>query len=377
MQGTGKQATILIVDDTPVNLQILANALKAEYLVKIATNGEKAVEIAAAAPHPDLILLDIMMPVTDGYEVCRRLKAEPDTARIPVIFITATAEHQSEAKGLALGAVDYIQKPFVPELVQARIRNHLELKLHRDQLEELVQQRTRELELTQDVMIECVCSLAESRDSETKGHIKRTRLFVSRLAKKLQKNPNYAAQLDEGMIRQLYRSTPLHDLGMILVPEEILRKPGKLTEAEFNRVKEHTSRGRDTIAQATRSLGSDSFLACAQEIAASHHEKWDGSGYPQGLRGAEIPLSGRLMAVADVYDALISKRVYRPPVPHEQAVAVIREGRGSHFDPEIVEAFLEIGEDLRRIAQQYADSDAERQNLAGPAEAPAAGASGE
>ncbi len=359
--------TILLVDDTPVNIQVLANSLKAFYQIKIATSGSKALEIAGSSPPPDLILLDIMMPEMDGYEVCQRLKQERETASIPVIFITAMVEQQDEAKGLAFGAVDYITKPFVPELVLARVKNHLELKLHRDNLESLVQERTRELELTQDVTIQCMGALAEYRDPETGGHIKRTQKYVAILAKKLKDHPKFREYLDDITIRQLYKSAPLHDIGKIGVPDEILLKPAKLTDDEFTRMKKHAKGGGDAIASATRWLGTNSFLACAQEIATTHHEKWDGTGYPLGLRGEAIPISGRLMALADVYDALISKRVYKPPFPHAKAIEIITEGRGKHFDPDMVDAFLALGEEFRRIALQFADSDEQRQSLQGDA----------
>jgi len=363
MSEQANHPTILIVDDTPVNIQVLASSMKSSYQIKIATSGAKALEIAGKTPPPDLILLDIMMPEMDGYEVCTRLKQSEATARIPVIFVTAMSEQRDEAKGLALGAVDYITKPFVPELVMARIKNHLELKLYRDNLEQLVQARTRELEVTQEVTIRSMGTLAEYRDPETGGHIKRTQDYVRTLAEHLKEHPRFRAQLNPAAIRLLYKSAPLHDIGKVGVPDQILLKPGKLTDEEFAQMKQHTIYGRDAIANSSADLGAESFLTCAQEIAATHHEKWDGSGYPSGLRGDEIPVSGRLMALADVYDALVSKRVYKPPFPHAKAVAIISEGRGSHFDPDIVDAFLAIAGEFREIALRFADCEEERRNL--------------
>jgi len=362
-QPEEKNPTILLVDDTPVNIQVLANCLKEWYQIKIATNGAKALAIATSTPHPDLILLDVMMPEMDGYEVCQNLKQNPATAQIPVLFITAMAEKRQEARGLAVGAVDYITKPFVPELVLARVKIHLELKFYRENLERMVQERTRELELTQDVTIQCMGTLAESRDQETGGHIKRTQKYIGVLAKALQNHPRFRDYLNDLTVRQLYKSAPLHDIGKVGIPDHILLKPGKLTDEEFALMKEHAQKGSAAIASSVRWLGSNSFLACAQEIAATHHEKWDGSGYPQGLRGAEIPISGRLMALADVYDALISKRVYKESFTHEKAVATISEGRGSHFDPDVVDAFLSLQEVFCKIALQFADCDEERENL--------------
>ncbi len=356
------QCTILIVDDTETNVDILIDTLGDRYDISVAIDGESALELLADFT-PDLILLDIMMPGIDGYEVCERLKRESRTAKIPVIFLTALNEAANEEKGLRLGAVDYISKPFNPFLVKARVQNHLELKMHRDNLEQLVQQRTVELELTQEVTIESMGTLAEYRDPETGGHIQRTKYYVKALARRLQREEGFAMELNDEVIEALHKSAPLHDIGKVGVPDHILLKPGRLTEVEFEEMKKHTIYGRDAISRAESKLGGNSFLHYALEIAESHQEKWDGSGYPNGWAGSAIPLSGRLMAVADVYDALISKRVYKAPFTHSKAVSIIREGRGSHFDPAIVDAFLDIAEDFRQIALQFADFDEEREAL--------------
>ena len=354
--------TVLVVDDTEANVDILVETLGDVYDVQVAMDGETALESVAEDP-PDLILLDIMMPGMDGYEVCRRLKAEASTQNIPVIFLTAMTEEQDEARGLALGAVDYVTKPFSPDLVKARVHNQLELKRHRDHLEELVRERTRELELTQEVTIEAMATLAEYRDPETGGHIQRTKRYVKLLAEHLKNHPKFTTVLDDRAIWMLYLSAPLHDIGKVGVRDNILLKPGKLTDEEFAEMKKHTTYGRDAIHSAGQRLGGESFLRYAEEIAHSHQEKWNGSGYPQGLKGEEIPVSGRLMAVADVYDALISKRVYKPPFSHGKAVAIIAEGRDTHFDPDMVDKFLEIHEEFRQIAIEYADHDEEREAL--------------
>ena len=355
--------TILVVDDTPENIQILVGALEGDYRLIAATSGEKALQLAAKPPLPDIILLDVMMPGIDGYEVCSRLKGDEFTRNIPVIFITALSEAGDEARGLALGAVDFITKPFNPGLVKARVRNQLELKRYRDHLEEMVEERTHQIRLTQEVTIEAMGALAEYRDPETGGHIRRTQLYVRRLAEKLGTHPRFAAFLDAETIQLLYMSAPLHDIGKVGIPDHILLKPGRLTAEEFEEMKKHTGYGKAAMESAEQRLGEKSFLRYASEIAESHQEKWDGSGYPHGLRGEEIPVSARLMAVADVYDALISKRVYKPPFPHSKAVGIIREGRGTHFDPDMVDAFLEIHEDFRRIALEFADFDEERASL--------------
>lgn len=318
--NSNQTVRILLVDDNTTNLQLLHETLDGlGYRLLIAKNGKTALAIAQKA-NPSLILLDIMMPEMDGYEVCRRLKSDEKTDRIPVIFITALAEEDDEAKGLALGAVDYLTKPLNPELVRARVRIHLELKQYQDHLEQLVRERTRRLELTQAVTIESLATLAEYRDPETGGHIKRTQNYVKVLAKQLKEHPRFRDELNDEVIELLYMSAPLHDLGKIAVPDHILLKPGKLTDEEFEEMKKHTNYGHDALWITEQKLGEDSFLRHAREIAYTHQEKWDGSGYPSGLKGDEIPISGRLMALADVYDALISKRVYKPPFPHEKAV---------------------------------------------------------
>ncbi|MFC1798529.1 two-component system response regulator [Thermodesulfobacteriota bacterium] len=354
--------TVLIVDDTETNVDILVETLGDEYDVSVAMDGESALE-SVAEGHPDLILLDIMMPGMDGYEVCETLKKNEDTRQIPVVFLTAMAEEQDEARGLDLGAVDYITKPFSPELVKSRVRNQLELKRYRDHLEELVQERTRELELTQEITIESMASLAEYRDPETGGHIKRTQNYVKALATKLMQHPRFSNLLDENAVKQLYKSAPLHDIGKVAIEDSILLKPGKLTDEEFDKMKAHTIFGGDAIRASSKKLGVLSFLHFAEEIAYTHQEKWDGSGYPKGLKGEEIPFAGRLMAIADVYDALISKRVYKAPFSHSKAVAIIQEGSGQHFDPDMTEVFLEIQEDFRKIALEFADFDEEKEML--------------
>ena len=363
--NSDQSARILLVDDNTTNLQLLHETLDGQgYKLLIAKSGKTALAITQKAK-PSLILLDIMMPEMDGYEVCRRLKADESTRQIPVIFITALVDEEDEAKGLGLGAVDYITKPINPELVRARVHNHLELKRHQDHLENLVVERTRRLALVQAVTIESLATLAEYRDPETGGHIKRTQNYVKVLAKKLKEHPRFRDGLNDEIIELLYMSAPLHDLGKIAVPDHILQKPGKLTDEEFEEMKKHTNYGHDALWITEQKLGEDSFLRHAREIAYTHQEKWDGSGYPSGLKGDEIPIPGRLMALADVYDALISKRVYKPPFPHEKAVQIIVEGKGKHFDPDIVDAFLELENTFRNIALSFADHDEERTMLSG------------
>lgn len=362
------KATILVVDDTPDNLSLMSGLLKDLYKVKVANGGEKALKIVQSGTPPDLILLDIMMPEIDGYEVCKRLKADARTRDIPIIFLTAKAEVEDEASGLELGASDYITKPISPPIVLARVKTHLAIKgvqdFLRDKnqfLEAEVQKRTAEVMAIQDVTIHAMASLAETRDNETGNHIRRTQHYVKLLADKLRRHPRFSHFLDsDKTIELLFKSAPLHDIGKVGIPDRILLKPGKFEPEEFEIMKTHTTLGRDAILNAEQQLGIEMpFLNYAKEIAYSHQEKWDGSGYPEGLSGDDIPISARLMAVADVYDALISRRVYKSGMSHEKAVAIMIEGRGTHFDPDILDAFLELQDAFQMVAKAYSDSDAD------------------
>ena len=362
------RATVLVVDDTPENISVISALLNDSYKVKIATSGARGLSIARSDAPPDLILLDIMMPEMDGYQVCSRLKADAGTADIPVIFLTAKSEIEDETRGLDLGAMDYITKPISPPILLARVRNHLELKTARDLLrdrnlflEQEVCKRTREVAAVQDVTIHAMASLAETRDNETGKHLRRTQWYLKLLAEKVRRHPRFRAELDcDKTIDLLFKSAPLHDIGKVGIPDAILLKPGRLEAWEFEIMKRHAVLGRDAIVAAQESLELElPFLTYAKEIAYSHQEKWDGSGYPQGLAGEAIPLSARLMALADVYDALISCRVYKPAMPHDLAVEIIRKGRGTHFDPDLADAFLEMSGEFQAIADRYPDSDAE------------------
>ncbi|MFM5818397.1 HD-GYP domain-containing protein [Aeromonas sanarellii] len=358
-------ATILVVDDTPDNLMLMAELLKDKYRVKLANNGEKALRILAGDPLPDLILLDIMMPGLSGLQVAEQLQQDARTRHIPIIFLTSMAAVESELQGLALGAVDYITKPISPSRVLARVETQIKLKAAadflRDQndfLEQEVQRRTREVVAIQEVTIQAMASLAETRDNETGNHIRRTQHYVKLLAELLRDHPRFRHFLNDETIHLLFKSAPLHDIGKVGIPDHILLKPGRLTKEEFEIMMTHTTLGRDAIQRAEDQLGFPvDFLRLAKEIAYSHQEKWDGSGYPLGLSGDDIPISARLMAVADVYDALISHRVYKPGMPHEEAVDIIRQGGGWHFDPDVCAAFLSATEQFKAIAERFSDSE--------------------
>ncbi|MBC7917214.1 MAG: two-component system response regulator [Rhodoferax sp.] len=360
-----EKPTVLVVDDTPANLTLMSGLLKSRYRVLLANNGEKGIQLAQAEAQPDLILLDIMMPGLSGYDVCKALKDDPATAHIPIIFLTAMSATEDETKGLELGAVDFITKPINPPIVLARVGTHMQVKAAADFLRDKndfldaeVQRRGQELAAIQDVTILAMASLAETRDNDTGNHIRRTQHYIRLLALQLREHPRFVRFLDERTIDVLFKSAPLHDIGKVGIPDRILLKPGRFEPHEFEIMKTHCKLGRDAIQHAEDQLGLRvEFLHYAKEIAYSHQEKWDGSGYPEGLAGDAIPISARLMAVADVYDALISRRVYKEGMPHEKAVSIIAEGRGTHFDPDMVDAFMTIADQFRAVAQEFADSD--------------------
>ena len=364
-----QKPTILVVDDTPDNLSLMSGLLKELYKVKVANNGEKAIKVVQGDSPPDLILLDIMMPGLSGYDVCKILKDDVVTRDIPIIFLTAMTGTEDEKKGLELGAVDFITKPVNPPIVLARVATQLQVKASADflkdkaaYLESEVIKRSKELAAIQDVTILVMASLAET--SDTGNHIRRTQHYVQLLANHLKYHDRFRSFLSDRTIALLFKSAPLHDIGKVGIPDRILLKAGRYEPQEFSIMKTHCKLGRDAIQHAEDRLGLEvDFLKLAKEIAYSHQEKWDGSGYPEGLAGDHIPISARLMAVADVYDALISRRVYKDAMSHEKAVDIITEGSGSHFDPDVVDAFLALTEQFSEVAKRFADSDEELEKL--------------
>lgn len=352
----------MVVDDTPSNLSLLAGLLRDTYRVQLANSGSKALELAHAEP-PALILLDVMMPEMDGYEVCRRLKAEARLARVPVMFLTARTAIEDEERGLALGAVDFIHKPISPPIVAARVKAQLEIRawqdfLHdqNDWLQKQVTQRLAEIHHLQDAAIDVMVSLAEFRDESTGNHVRRTSEYVRLLACELARAPRDAALLTPAMIDLMAKSAPLHDIGKIAIPDHILLKPGKFEPHEWAVMQTHAQRGHDILLRAGDQMGvRGQFLAVAMQIAGSHHEKWDGSGYPRGLAGTAIPLAARLMAVADVFDALLARRPYKEPMSPAAAAAIIFQGRGAHFDPTVVDAFRRLLPQFEQVALRLAD----------------------
>jgi putative two-component system response regulator len=358
--------TILVVDDMPENIDLLSEILLPHYRVRVANGGARALEAAKNNPRPDLILLDVMMPEMDGHQVLRLLSADARTRSIPVIFVTALDSDVDEASGLNLGAADYIPKPVRPPVVLARVRTQLELARARESLraenaslDVEVQWRMRQTLVVQDVAMRALACLAEARDADTGRHIIRTQQYVKILAEELAAYPKYKDYLTPDRIDLFVKAAPLHDIGKVGIPDHILHKPAKLTPQEWDVMKTHSRIGADAIRRAVAGQSNKDgldFLEVAAEIADAHHEKWDGSGYPEGLVGEAIPLCARLMAVADVFDALTSKRVYKESFDFERAFTIVSEGRGVHFDPSLVDAFLTRADDFKRIAFELADA---------------------
>lgn len=339
---------VLIVDDSAVNLDILYNALKDKYKVYAALNGKRALEISKKI-YPDIILSDIMMPEMSGYELLEEIQNNEKLKDIPVVFISSLDDMHNKVKGLQLGAMDYIIKPFETIEVRARVKNQLLLKEAKNYLqkqniilEKRVEERVLEIQKLQDAMIYTLADLAETRDVETGLHIKRTQYYVYEIANELKNEGIELELLDDKYIEMLFKTAPLHDIGKVGIPDSILLKKGKLTKEEFEIMKKHPQYGKNALENAKKYTKNSFFIVMAQEIAYSHHEKWDGSGYPNGLKGNNIPLSGRIMSIADVYDALTTERVYKNAISHKDAMRIIISERGKHFDPVITDIFIKI-----------------------------------
>ena len=333
---------VLVVDDSPENIDLLSEILRDDYRVRVATSGEKALKIVYSDEPPDLILLDIMMPGISGLEICRRLKANPDRRRIPIIFVTAMSSTEDERRGLEIGAVDYITKPISPPIVMARVRTHLALYDQSRELANMVAQRTTELLTTRQQIIRRLGRAAEFKDNETGNHVLRMSHYARLIA--------LAHGLGEESAGIIFNTAPMHDIGKIGIPDAILLKPGKLDAAEWEVMYQHPIMGAEIIGKHDNEL-----LETARIIALTHHEKFDGSGYPQGLTGEAIPLEGRIVAIADVFDALVSVRPYKPALPLETALQYFDEQSGRHFDPTLLVAFKKALPEILRIKEIYAD----------------------
>jgi putative two-component system response regulator len=349
MDQKPENTTIMVIDDTPHVLKQLQKMLEAKgYRVLTYPSGKPALQAALITP-PDLILLDIKMPDMNGLELCAQLKANAALKDIPLLFMSALTDTAEKVKAFSCGGVDYLTKPFQSEEVHARVETHLrlrraqiELEKYNLHLEDLVREKVAEISDSQMATIVALAKMAESRDDDTGVHIERTQTFCKLLAEKLRDNPNTADQINETFVENIFNAAPLHDIGKVGIADHILLKPGKLTLEEFEVMKTHTLIGANTLQTVYDRYPRNIFLNMGIAIARSHHEKWDGSGYPEGLAGKNIPFAARIMAVADVYDALRSKRPYKPAFTHEKSCAIIQAGAGRHFDPEMIAAFRSI-----------------------------------
>jgi len=340
--------SILVVDDTETNIDILVETLDEEYDVSVAMDGESALELVAEEP-PDIILLDIMMPGMDGYEVCERLKADDKTKKIPIIFITAKTEVVDETKGFELGAADYIVKPISPPVVKARVQTHLALFDQNRVLEEKVVERTAEIrtlnteiEDTQKEVVFTMGAIGETRSKETGNHVKRVAEYSRVFAL------HYG--LDEEEAELIKMASPMHDIGKVGIPDSILNKPARFTPEEFELMQTHSELGYDMLRYSSRPI-----LKAAATLAYEHHEKWNGKGYPQGIKGEEIHLYGRITAVADVFDALGSDRCYKEAWDDEKIFNLFKEEKGEQFDPKLVDIFFDHLDTFLTIRSEYKD----------------------
>lgn len=357
-----QKANILIVDDVPENLSVLSSLLKMKgYKVRTLPNGRLALK-SIENNMPDLILLDISMPGMDGYEVCRILKSNEKYKNIPVIFISALSDTFDKVKAFEVGGVDYIGKPFEAEEVNARVKTHLtivslqrELEKHNKDLQQLVEEKVKEISEAQMATIVAMTKLAEARDDDTGKHVERLGIFSRLIAENLKRKNIFAESIDCRFIENLGYASTLHDIGKIAISDNVLLKPGKLAVAEFEVMKAHAAIGAENLREVKKMYPNNEILNMGISIANYHHEKWDGSGYPEGLSGEHIPLCARIVALADVYDALRSKRVYKEAFSHEESKNIIIEGAAKHFDPRIVEAFIELEEDFEKIRDHMND----------------------
>lgn len=360
---------ILIVEDSKTDVTIIKSIL-ADYSCLVAQNGAEAMQLIRENPDISIALLDLNMPVMDGFEVLKQVYSDPKLNYLNVIILTNSDEVESEIRGLELGAVDYIRKPLNIQSLRKRVEVHSklqrarrELERYNADLEEAVALRTVELVATRDLTIHALISLLEVRDIESSNHTKRTQFMMQALCEHLRKSEKYKSILTDEYIALLCSTAPLHDIGKVGVPDDILTKPGRLTAEEFDVMKKHVDYGVNSLELPEYKSFSSPFIFTATEMIAAHHEKFDGTGYPQGLRGEEIPLPGRLMAIIDVFDALVNKRVYKPAFSQEEALKIIAEGRGTHFDPEITDAFFEIKDEIQEITGRYQAESTEEQQI--------------
>lgn len=347
MRLYAKNSTILVVDDSPENINILTGILKPYYKVKIATSGETAIAITRSDYPPDLILLDIAMPGKNGYEVCAEIKTHLPTRRIPIIFCTALSDMEDEAKGFDAGCIDYITKPVSPPIVLARVRTHLQLYSLNNSLEQKIKERTEEVCRTRLSIIRCLGRAAEHNDNETGFHVLRMAHFCKLLALK--------AGFSEDDAELLFQAAPMHDVGKIAIPDSILKKQGPLSDDEWKTMKRHVELGVEILEDED---DDSELMQMARCVAGGHHEKWDGSGYPLGLAGEDIPITARIATIADVFDALTTERPYKEAWSTDRALRYLRENTGTHFDPTLISHFEQILPEVLAIKSRYADTEA-------------------
>ncbi|MDR1704095.1 MAG: response regulator [Clostridiales bacterium] len=348
---------IFLVDDNIINLNAGKNVLQHRYNVVTIPSGEKLLQTLERVK-PDLILLDVEMPGLNGYDTIKKLKANSDTAPIPVIFLTGKSDTNDELLGLQLGAVDYIAKPFSPPLLLKRIELHLllqkqqnELKNFNDNLIQLVKERTEDVTALQNAVIIWAAEMVEFRDEETGHHIERVQKYLQILLEAMSLSERYAAEISSWDIEAFLKSALLHDVGKIRIRDEILLKKGKLTDDEYSTMKQHANYGKILLENLQELVPNQAFLDYAKTLAHRHHERWDGTGYPDNLKGDEIPLQARMMAIADVYDALISERPYKKALSHEEGLQIIKDSRGTHFDPNLTDLFVSLSDKIKDVSE--------------------------
>jgi len=344
----------MVIDDNITNLTVAKESLVNEYDIMPVTSGEKALKLLERV-HPDLILLDIEMPGMNGFEVIKTIKRNDILKDIPVIFLTSLDDRGNELEGLLLGAVDYIAKPFSVPLLLQRIKIHIRLYNYTHRLEEVVEEKTEIIKELQYAIVHTITDLIERRDGSTGGHVMRTQTFVKVMLEELLKEEKYQKEMAGMDFDMIVEATQLHDVGKIGIPDQILLKPGKLSDEEYKIMKEHVPIGEAAIREAMNLTRDKEFLQYAKTLAAAHHEKWDGTGYPRGLAGLDIPLLGRIMAIADVYDALASNRPYKSKLSHEKAVEILKNDAGKHFDPDLIRIFLKIEKEFEKITLENYD----------------------
>ncbi|MDY0360510.1 MAG: HD domain-containing phosphohydrolase [Desulforegulaceae bacterium] len=352
---------ILIIENSPGFSDIIKESMKESHIFIKTLSPENALNFLEKTK-PDLIVSETSFDNPTSFKICKAIKSNKETSKIPFIFLSVLNTFENKTKAFELGASDYIILPFEPEEIRLRLKNHIDAHLEKQSLikqnqilKNKIKTKNIELNLIKETIAEAMASLTECRDAETAGHLKRTSEYIKIISTELKRKNKFKNLLSDKYINLLHKAAPLHDIGKIGIPDKILSKKGPLNTKEYEIMKTHTTLGKNALKKAERKAGENPFLETAEEIAFTHQEKWDGSGYPQGLKGDEIPLSGRLMAIADVYDALISKRVYKQAFSHDKSVTLIKQLKGIHFDPEITDTFISINHEFKKISQKFTD----------------------